>query len=612
MKFINNSTINMQFLVEVLVEYDYLAKEPDELTIKKGDIIKDVVKKAGGWWEGVLNDKKGMFPDNFVRIINKDAQIHFRNKKDVTRIRQCRVIFSYKQENQDELNLSVGEVITILGEEEEGWWRGTLNGKEGVFPSNFVEEIKSKPGSREDLTNINDNDVKYPTLPPKPAKSLCQVKYSYKAQNEDELTLKEGDFITLLSTDGQDPGWWRGELNGRVGVFPDNFVVIIPELDDKKTKVLEPIGTKVPVVSPQRKSLEEKGDKLDSETKTTPPIPSKKPSVPGKKSPSGSTSQGGLLAGLRKKIVDVVDGASGSKGHPILTKNIELKDDVKNEIPENAFDQVERTAILSDVRANRVKAPGRRPPSVIFKDCEPGIANGNVDHSPLDNLSEQTVLTRSAGNGEQEIELKPKVREWEKHKAPWLEEMKLSQAKRTSLPLGPEQNKLKLTPTPTEKCPLSDIDDNKSNKVSPVEKVPVSPADITKPTSSNNKLKTSPTELEKGVALRSKPSAVVPQSIPRPQTVHNLPDTMIHKMKTSQVQPQKEINLENNDLIEISTKQYSDLLQRLEKLETFVQQQHQDYKIAIEELKGKLQIETDMRRLLQAELDKISQCVMQV
>lgn len=152
------------------MEYDYTAKEPDELTIKKGEVIREVVKKPGGWWEGILNDKKGMFPDNFVRVIDKDAPVTFRNKKDATRIRQCRVVFSYKQDHQDELNLNIGDVINILGEEEEGWWRGVLNGKEGVFPSNFVEEIKSKPGSREDLTNVNDIDIKSPLLPPKPSK----------------------------------------------------------------------------------------------------------------------------------------------------------------------------------------------------------------------------------------------------------------------------------------------------------------------------------------------------------------------------------------------------------------------------------------------------------
>lgn len=45
--------------------------------------------------------------------------------------------------------------------------------------------------------------------------------------NEDELELKEGEFITILSKDLPDKGWWKGELKGKIGVFPDNFVQLI-------------------------------------------------------------------------------------------------------------------------------------------------------------------------------------------------------------------------------------------------------------------------------------------------------------------------------------------------------------------------------------------------
>lgn len=154
------------FSVDALAEHDYIAKSPHELTIKKGDIIRDVVRKQDGWWEGVLNEKRGIFPDTFVRPLDKEpSAVVYRNKKDTSRIRRCRVAFSYKQDHEDELNLNVGDVIEVLGEEEEGWWRGVLNGKEGVFPSNFVVEIKGA-GSREDLANAVDE--KLPSLPPKP------------------------------------------------------------------------------------------------------------------------------------------------------------------------------------------------------------------------------------------------------------------------------------------------------------------------------------------------------------------------------------------------------------------------------------------------------------
>ena len=30
--------------------------------------------------------------------------------------------------------------------------------------------------------------------------------------------------ISIITKDCEDKGWWKGELDGRVGVFPDNFV----------------------------------------------------------------------------------------------------------------------------------------------------------------------------------------------------------------------------------------------------------------------------------------------------------------------------------------------------------------------------------------------------
>lgn len=105
---------------------------------------------------------------------------------------------------------------------------------------------------------------------------------------------------------------------------------------------------------------------------------------------------------------------------------------------------------------------GRRPPSVVFKEGEPGVVNGNTELSNLDSLRE---LSNSNSSIEQETaEAKPRLREWEKHKAPWLEEMKLNQAKRTSTSPGPEQNKLKLTPTEKSE------EDVKTPKTSPFEK----------------------------------------------------------------------------------------------------------------------------------------------
>uniref|UniRef100_A0A672SFQ6 Rho guanine nucleotide exchange factor 7-like n=1 Tax=Sinocyclocheilus grahami TaxID=75366 RepID=A0A672SFQ6_SINGR len=50
--------------------------------------------------------------------------------------------FNFQQTNEDELPFSKGDIINVTRLEEGGWWEGSLNGKTGWFPSNYVREVK--------------------------------------------------------------------------------------------------------------------------------------------------------------------------------------------------------------------------------------------------------------------------------------------------------------------------------------------------------------------------------------------------------------------------------------------------------------------------------------
>lgn len=56
--------------VEAVVEFDYEAQQDDELSLTVGDIIVSIRRDDGGWWEGELGGRRGLFPDNFVRVSN--------------------------------------------------------------------------------------------------------------------------------------------------------------------------------------------------------------------------------------------------------------------------------------------------------------------------------------------------------------------------------------------------------------------------------------------------------------------------------------------------------------------------------------------------------------
>merc|ERR1719230_2247399 len=55
--------------------------------------------------------------------------------------RMARALFDYTAKAADELTFSRGAKITVLVDEdpEDGWWKGELDGKRGLFPSNYVE-----------------------------------------------------------------------------------------------------------------------------------------------------------------------------------------------------------------------------------------------------------------------------------------------------------------------------------------------------------------------------------------------------------------------------------------------------------------------------------------
>nr|XP_031363681.1 proto-oncogene vav-like [Lonchura striata domestica] len=51
----------------------------------------------------------------------------------------------------------------------------------------------------------------------------AKARYAFSARDRTELSLREGDIVRVLSKRGQ-PGWWKGEVYGRVGWFPANYV----------------------------------------------------------------------------------------------------------------------------------------------------------------------------------------------------------------------------------------------------------------------------------------------------------------------------------------------------------------------------------------------------
>ncbi|CAL8294566.1 unnamed protein product [Lota lota] len=52
---------------------------------------------------------------------------------------------------------------------------------------------------------------------------MAVARYDFSSRDMRELSLQEGDLVNIYSKSGAN-GWWRGEVNGRVGWFPSSYV----------------------------------------------------------------------------------------------------------------------------------------------------------------------------------------------------------------------------------------------------------------------------------------------------------------------------------------------------------------------------------------------------
>uniref|UniRef100_A0A3Q4A9I4 SH3 domain-containing protein n=1 Tax=Mola mola TaxID=94237 RepID=A0A3Q4A9I4_MOLML len=225
---------------EVLVLVNFEGTMGDEITMRTGDIVKNVTKcNEEGWLEGELRGKRGIFPANFVKEVPinlmGDSKREPRSLRKSTMLslksRKCEVTYAYSPMNSDELQLDVGEMIEIIKEIEDGWWMGLKNDKVGAFPSNFVKEIFVSPKGCPVTHLLYCSASMLSSHCVSSVTECCQVMFDYKGQTDDELDLKKGDVVMILKKETEDEGWWEGELNGRCGFFPDNFVMVVPPVD---------------------------------------------------------------------------------------------------------------------------------------------------------------------------------------------------------------------------------------------------------------------------------------------------------------------------------------------------------------------------------------------
>ncbi|CAH1267583.1 FCHSD2 [Branchiostoma lanceolatum] len=193
----------------------------------------------------------------------------------------CTVLYPYEGQKSDELTIAEGDLVEAIDDGDiEGWVMGrNQRGEVGYVPENYLQWDTSSVDRRDSsdspshVTNsVSSSDVQYEQLetaqtvgspqhvsgsytssmsstdwevqqalgttetsPPfqQQGLSLVRALYDFDASNPEELTFPEGAIINVTSKDanGVDDGWWKGEYNGTVGVFPS---LVVEDLDESE------------------------------------------------------------------------------------------------------------------------------------------------------------------------------------------------------------------------------------------------------------------------------------------------------------------------------------------------------------------------------------------
>uniref|UniRef100_A0A8C2XRH7 FCH and double SH3 domains 2 n=1 Tax=Cyclopterus lumpus TaxID=8103 RepID=A0A8C2XRH7_CYCLU len=153
----------------------------------------------------------------------------------------CKVLYSYQASQPDELTIEEQEILEVIDDGDMEDWVKARNrgGQVGYVPEKYLQlpssnSLLSMLQALAALDARSHSSTEPETEPPAgsvngdSSVAFAKALYDYAGQTEDELSFPEGAIIRILSRETrEDDGFWEGEFNGVVGVFP---AVLVEEL----------------------------------------------------------------------------------------------------------------------------------------------------------------------------------------------------------------------------------------------------------------------------------------------------------------------------------------------------------------------------------------------
>lgn len=212
--------------MEATAEHDFQATADDELSFRRGQILKVLNKDEDPhWYKAELDGHEGFVPSNYIRMHDHSWYLGKISRMDAE-------AFLKKAGNRD------GSFLVRLSESSPGdfsisvKFQDTIqhfkvlrdnNGKYFLWVVKFnslnelVNYHRTASVSRTHTILLQDMDGDSRVHP-----RLVQAMFDFTPQEENELAFKRGEVITLVNC--EDENWWEGSLNNRTGMFPASYV----------------------------------------------------------------------------------------------------------------------------------------------------------------------------------------------------------------------------------------------------------------------------------------------------------------------------------------------------------------------------------------------------
>uniref|UniRef100_A0A673ZN91 Vav guanine nucleotide exchange factor 1 n=1 Tax=Salmo trutta TaxID=8032 RepID=A0A673ZN91_SALTR len=237
--------------MEVCQEYYGLPPPPvafgQPLHLSMGDVIELTRAEADlTWWEGknVTIGQMGWFPCSKVQFGHlSDLGSRFAGNMDRSAAKNLLIsrsdgTFLVRQKDGGEFAISLKfnmDIRHIKITSTEGLYR--INEKKAFKGLIELVEFYQQHSLKEYFKDVDttlqtpfnqpeQSDTPFNT--PSPGGSMrsfgtARARYDFSARDRTELSLREGDTVKVLSKKAHN-GWWKGEVYGRVGLFPANYV----------------------------------------------------------------------------------------------------------------------------------------------------------------------------------------------------------------------------------------------------------------------------------------------------------------------------------------------------------------------------------------------------